>query len=492
LAAGEFWTNRPLLKLQGNTEAGSEVFLGDARISPNGTNITLSINLTEGDNLLRLLVRDSAGNWNSTKLLVHLDTVVPSVNITYPPEGVPLRSARTTITGTTESGVLVSSRDGAMTQEGVDFWLACNLSPGSNFIGMELRDLAGNVRKMVLNVTLDIEASLRLDRPANYTTIGGGSVRVEGMAEPGANVSVNGRNASLSSDGYFAVKVALENGPNIITINVSDIAGNSATYQVVVFKSEPAPPDAGWLVWLAAGALISIAAPSIGAGAWVLRRRRAARAKPARPQRTVMPWEEAFERPVLKAYEGPEEVLRCARCIQPVSEDWVSCHGCGAPTDLATVSSETFSRLSETEFQTERERGLKAALLKASSDISTIMEATIAAQMLLRAQRPDLVDTKAAGLNSELGPLADRLGTAHARELARTREEAMARMRSLLDEVEVALPSLRDSGVDVRDIERAVEMARVHLRADNLEKAYEFIVDAKGKTDGLAATPQNR
>jgi hypothetical protein len=256
-------------------------------------------------------------------------------------------------------------------------------------------------------------------------------------------------------------------------------------------------------MWLAAIATIAIAAVFVGAGAWLVHRRRAARARPVRPARKVMPWEEAFERPVLRAYEGPPEVLRCARCFQPVSEDWVGCHACGAPTDLATVSSETFSRLSETQFQTQKQMDLKAALLKARSDISIIMDAgervpdqlrevTIAAQMLMGALRPDMVERKTAELSSELGPLADRLGASHAQELAQTREEAQRRMRSLMDEVEGALPSLRDSGADVRDIERAVEMARVHLRGDNLEKAYDLIIEAKSRVDGIAGTPGNR
>jgi len=265
----------------------------------------------------------------------------------------------------------------------------------------------------------------------------------------------------------------------------------------VVFRSEPVPADTGWMVLAAAVIAVTAAAASIGAGAWTLRRRRAARAKPAGSPRRVMAWEVGFERPILRAYEGPEEVLRCGRCLMPVSGEWVSCHGCGAPADLSTVSSETFARLAGTDFPTERERGLKAALLKVRSDITTIMEAgqqvqvhlrdaTVAAQMLLGGQRPDLVDRKTAELVSELGPLSDRLGAAHAMEVAQTREQAHAGLKTLLEEVEEALPYLKDSGADVRDIERGVDMTRIHLRADNLEKAYEFMIQAKARKDELS------
>lgn len=496
-AAGELWTNKPLLRLGGNIEGGSELFFGDERVIPSGTNISLSVNLTEGDNLLHFRARDSAGNWNSTKLLVHLDTVLPSATILYPPEGTPLLSPQVAVCGTTEAGVTVSSHDGAVTQEGTDFWVECDLTPGPNFIALELRDLAGNVRKLVINVTLDMEASLRLTGPANYTTVDGGSVRVEGYAEAGATVWVNGRIIVPEPDGHFSVKAAIVLGPNIIDINISDIAGNSGTYQVVVFRSEPVPADTGWMVLAAAVIAVTAAAASIGAGAWTLRRRRAARAKPAGSPRKVMAWEVGFERPILRAYEGPEEVLRCGRCLMPVSGEWVSCHGCGAPADLSTVSSETFARLAGTDFPTERERGLKAALLKVRSDITTIMEAgqqvqvhlrdaTVAAQMLLGGQRPDLVDRKTAELVSELGPLSDRLGAAHAMEVAQTREQAHAGLKTLLEEVEEALPYLKDSGADVRDIERGVDMTRIHLRADNLEKAYEFMIQAKARKDELS------
>jgi parallel beta-helix repeat protein len=500
-AAGELWTNKPLLRLLGNIEAGSELFFGDESLSPSGTNITLSVNLTEGENLLQFRVRDSAGNWNSTKLLVHLDTVPPSATILFPPEGTPLRSPQVAVRGTTEAGVSVSSRDGAVTQEGTDFWVECNLTPGPNFIALELRDLAGNARKLVINVTLDMDASIRLTGPANYTTVDGGSVRVEGYAEAGATVWVNGRIVMPGPDGHFSVYAPIVLGPNIIDINVSDSAGNSGTYQVVVFRSEPVIADNGGMVLAAAVVAVSAAAASIGAGAWTLRRRRAARARAAVPARKVMAWEEGFERPILRAYEGPEEGLRCARCLMPVSGEWVSCHGCGAPADLPTVSSETFARLAGTEFQTDRERGLKAALLEVRSDISTIMEAgqqvqvqlreaTVAAQMLLGGRRPDLVARKTAELGSELGPLSDRLGAAHAREVAQTRKQAHARLKALLEEVDGALPYLRDSGADVRDIDRGVEMTRIHLRADNLEKAYEFMIQAKARKDELSGRRQ--
>lgn len=497
-ARAENWTNRPNLRLLCRTEAGAAVYLAGAQLQSSGTNLSISINLTEGENLLQLSVRDGAGNWNFTTVLVHLDTVSPSANITVPGGGLPLNRSIVTFTGLTESGVIVSSRDCAVTQEGTDFQLACNLVAGPNFMTIELRDRAGNVRKMVLNVTVDLEASFRLDRPMNYTSTIEGSIRVEGRSEPGAVVSVNGQNVSPAADGSFTCVVRLKMGPNVIMIEVLDPAGNSASYQIVVYRTEPVPADTGWLVFFGVGAIIILAVVAVGSGSLIILRRRAPGARPARPAPSVMPWEMTYERPVLRAQEEPEEALRCAQCLQPVSEDWMNCHTCGGPTDLLTVSSHTFARLAEAQFQTERERGLAAALMKARSDIMTINEAgepllgklrevTIAAQMLLRGQRLEIVERTLAGLGSELGARAETVGAAHAQELARTRQEAHVRMKALLDEVEGALPLLRESGADVRDIERAMEMARVHLRADNLEKAYEFIVEAKGKADGLAA-----
>lgn len=497
---GEVWVNRQVLRVEGRTERGASLFLMGAQLELAGANFSVNINLTGGDNLLTFSAQDPAGNWNSTTVLAHLDTTPPAFNITYPPEGVPVNRSWMNVSGTTEPGVRVSSRDGSVTQAGTDFWIYCYLYPGPNQIAVELRDRAGNVRKAVIDLTLDLQATLRLNRPQNYTSTDEPSIRVEGIAEPGAQVMVNYLNASVSPDGSFNVKVSLQKGPNIIVINVTDVAGNSAGYEIVVFRNEPVKADYGMLGYLAAG-VVAIAA--LGAAGWfVLRRKAEERPKPGPSVSSAapMPWEESFERPVLKAPEQPEEELRCAQCLQPIREDWMSCHACGGPTDLITVSAHTFDRLQGADLPTVRERELKVALQKARSDILMLLdagepvpgrlrEATVAAQLLLTGTRPDLVEKKAAELAVELGTRAERLGTERARELQKVEVEAQARLKTLLDEVEGTMRELKGAGQNVGDIERALGMARVHLRGNNLEKAYNYALEAKRAVEQMRALP---
>lgn len=497
---GDVWVNRKALRVEGRTERGASLFFMGEQLELSGTNFSVNVNITDGDNLLIFAAQDPAGNWNTTTVLAHLDTSPPAFNITYPPEGVPVNRSWVNVSGTTEPGARVSSRDGSVVQTGADFWINCYLYAGPNQISFELRDRAGNVRKAIINLTLDLQATLRLNGPKNYTSTDEPSIRVDGIAEPGAQVMVNFRNATVSPDGSFNVKVPLQKGPNIIVINVTDLAGNSAGYEVVVFRNEPARADYGWLGYLAAGAVAIAAA---GAAGWLMLRRKVGerpRPRPSAATAAPMPWEQAFERPVLKAPEQPEEGLRCAQCLQPIRDDWISCHTCGGPTDLITVSAHTFDRLQGAEPATIRERELKAALQKARSDILMLLdagepvpgrlrEATVAAQLLLTGTRPDLVERKAAELAAELGTKAELLGAERASELKKAEAEAQARLKALLDEVEGTMRELKGAGREVGEVERALGLARVHLRGNNLEKAYDHAMEAKSTMDRMRPGP---
>lgn len=83
--------------------------------------------------------------------------------------------------------------------------------------------------------------SLEVTSPAASVETGQPTVLVEGTAEPGARVTVNGVAAALAADGAFAVRVALEPGTNTLTVTAADAWGNEASWQGTALFNDPTP-----------------------------------------------------------------------------------------------------------------------------------------------------------------------------------------------------------------------------------------------------------
>jgi hypothetical protein len=482
------WTDRPTAQVSGWTEQGASVLFKAAPVEVVRGNFSLSANLTEGDNYLVFLAVDRAGNRNSTTLLIHLDTVGPEVNITFPPDGLSVNYSPIAITGHTEVGAQVVCRGGNVTLDGLGgfsilFWLL----PGPNDIPLEVRDRAGNTARLSRLVILDTFASFALLSPENGTKTTSASVTVEGTAEPGGTVTIDGRSVAVGADGSFRGKAALRMGLNIFVINVTDAAGNSATFFLLVRRD----PVRGIDLLPVAGAALAAVLSAAGGGAWLAYRRRSRRAAAptAAPAGPILL---DSERLVLKPPEAPGDrpTLRCAVCLRPVDENWVVCHSCGGQTSLAEIAPRTRERLASSEFPTERERRLKASLDKGFEDAALLKEAgfdvepqtrelTIAAQLVLLGGDLDVAGQKAAELERDIGARSAELTARRERELQRAQAEARGQMTGMLSKAECVLAAAQERGVDVRELERAIGLARLHLRADNLERAYEHTLEAR-------------
>ena len=75
---------------------------------------------------------------------------------------------------------------------------------------------------------------LEVTQPADNSIINIGTVEVMGRTSPEAVVSVNDEIAVADTQGTFVVTVALEEGPNIIEVIVSDDEGNEARASLTV------------------------------------------------------------------------------------------------------------------------------------------------------------------------------------------------------------------------------------------------------------------
>jgi hypothetical protein len=114
-------------------------------------------------------------------------------------------------------------------------------------------DLAGNSATASLTINLDKTApAVAITSPSNGATVSSSPVNITGTATDNlsgiAKVLCNGSPASLSAS-TFSCDVPLTNGPNTITVEASDIAGNKASSSITVTLGQLEPPDPQTTPW---------------------------------------------------------------------------------------------------------------------------------------------------------------------------------------------------------------------------------------------------
>ncbi len=101
----------------------------------------------------------------------------------------------------------------------------------------------------------DVPPWVRIDSPADNGLVNKPSVVVEGMAEPGTWVSVNGLSAKMGEAGNWSASVPLiKEGPNTVTATCSDKGRNTREHTITVIRDTIAPiinlswPGEGFIV----------------------------------------------------------------------------------------------------------------------------------------------------------------------------------------------------------------------------------------------------
>jgi len=223
--------------------------------------------LSDGPHTITANATDNVGNWATTNVTITVDTVNPTVDITYPTDGSYL-GTDFTITGTSAdigSGVNkveVQIDSGPwVTATTTDQWAnwsynVASLSNGSHTITANATDKAGNWATSTVTVNIDLTIpSVSITSPTNGQILEIRSFVVSGTSSNGASgvnkveVQIDGGSwvTATTTDQWanWSYNVAsLSNGLHTITANATDNVGNSLTTSVTITVAVPTwPPE---------------------------------------------------------------------------------------------------------------------------------------------------------------------------------------------------------------------------------------------------------
>lgn len=248
------WVNHNLTFIVGVTEEGATVEAqGRMTEAVNGT-FRIPAYLVEGPNFVQVNVTSIAGNHNSSRVLVYLDTEAPGLSVLHPPTSPYFtRDVRHTIRGLVEEGAQVYINEALVTNV-VDgtYSNPVNLDQGANSYVVRAIDQAGNVASIEVVMNLDsrppplvvlvdgVDAMLYDDEEPLYTHAP--SVVLTILTDEDAVVMVDGE-VVVPVEGTGTVVHVLSEGTQTILVRVEDLAGNSLEHppiHVIVDRTPPA------------------------------------------------------------------------------------------------------------------------------------------------------------------------------------------------------------------------------------------------------------
>lgn len=220
-----------------------------------GGTVSASVTLQDGENQVHVLAVDRAGNFAQETLHILRDTTAPVLTASWQSAGEPiLEEVGGSVTaGASAHLVVVLSEAASVEAAGAAHdlpagtsTLEVSLSEGQNVVSIDYEDAAGNTGvPVVMVITRDsVPPAVTVDSPAPGAELDTPEVTVDGQAEPGAAVLVQGARVSVGANGQFHATVALAEGRNTVTVEARDALGNAANTSVTVTYTPPAEPPA--------------------------------------------------------------------------------------------------------------------------------------------------------------------------------------------------------------------------------------------------------
>jgi hypothetical protein len=242
------------ISVDGDAEEGSEVFITVQRPSTTLTNERITpkvdgtfnhkVDLEEGQNVIVVWSRDSAGNLAQVTRVVNVDTSAPLCTITSPADGHVTNENTIQVLGTAEVEGVTLFLNGKQIFNSGTIDRSVNLNEGNNVIELKAVDVIGNEYRHRVTVVLDTKAPvIEMERPiADFIRSNNVNLLVKGTVIGGTSLTVMGKAVSLGPSGAFETTAVLsEEGLNEVLIVARDVAGNMATHIINVDYSTALP-----------------------------------------------------------------------------------------------------------------------------------------------------------------------------------------------------------------------------------------------------------
>jgi hypothetical protein len=242
-----FVTNIPTVTVSGRVIDGQTLLINDSNVAlaADGS-FSKTLTLTEGAVLITLKASDAIGNSMVRTLSGQLDTIAPVVQINSPSSGVTIAANTVEIAGSVDDPAATLTLNATpLPHTAGAFSTHFPLIADETAITVHARDAAGNVGTKTITVRRDTTPPLiAFTAPANNTATKSASVRVTGTIDDlSATVTVNGRAATVRSDGRFElVDFVLVDGQNVLTAAATDVHGNVSPPVSLTITSDRTAP----------------------------------------------------------------------------------------------------------------------------------------------------------------------------------------------------------------------------------------------------------
>jgi hypothetical protein len=222
-------TNKRAVNVSGKlNEAGTVTIKGNStNASELDGSFRLPLYLDQDTEYVVISVRDLAGNAHDYSFVARLDEVPPNLEVNTPDNGSWTTAANVTIIGSIELDATFSLNGVPLSVSNTtSFQIRAALTEGENVLQLAATDAAGNRRSVTLTISYDSGApELEILSPDPLKTLASPNVTLRLRTEPGVIITV-GNSTVVAAFEIVEIPLQLSEGRNLLSVSVSDLAGN--------------------------------------------------------------------------------------------------------------------------------------------------------------------------------------------------------------------------------------------------------------------------